>query len=40
MGLVRLGGLRSGSSLVDLVYRIAYLLVRVDSTLTRGKALL
>ena len=28
--LVRLGGFRSGSLLVDLVYRMAYLLVRVD----------
>ena len=28
--LVRLGGSRSGSLLVDLVYRMAYLLVRVD----------
>ena len=37
---VRLGELWSGSPLVDLVYRMAYPLVRVDSTLTRGKALL
>ena len=28
--LVRLGGFRSGSLLFDLVYRMAYLLVRVD----------
>ena len=37
---VRRGGLRSGFSLVDLVNRMAYPLVRVDPTLTRGKALL
>ena len=29
-GTVRLGGLRSGSPLVVLVYRMAYPLVRVD----------
>ena len=28
--VVRLGGFRSGSLLVDLVYRMAYLLVRVE----------
>ena len=30
--LVRLGGLRSGSPLVNLVYRMAYLLVRVGES--------